>query len=213
MAVVERVEELSELKHMLCQIRWLGRRDALFDDRRRFRRCKPKFPDFVPRRPIERGRNVLRGEFCGHMLQERISVCARFTEDASGSYRGILRVRTSFAKEAERVLEVEGYDGLFGVLQHEVPQRADRDLRTDPKSLRFAQLRMSRIDFLLCGRNQLIKQIVCLNSESFPSAHADERARLFLFCQVVAELCRAAWRQHHHPVGKMCEMVGSFCVT
>src|SRR5579885_70986 len=30
--VIEGVEELSELKHMLCQIRWLGRRDALFDD-------------------------------------------------------------------------------------------------------------------------------------------------------------------------------------
>ena len=46
-AVVERIEELRELKSMLGEVGWFGSRDALINYVRSLGRCEPELPDLV----------------------------------------------------------------------------------------------------------------------------------------------------------------------
>ena len=71
---------------------------------------------------------------------------------------------------------------------------------------------MARIYFLFCRRDQLVEQIIRLNSESLSPANSDEGLRLVFFAQAIAKLGRAAWSQHDHSVREVREMVGSFPV-
>ena len=144
---------------------------------------------------------------------ESLGIDSGLTENAGGAHDGILRVRSGLAFEAQRLFEIEGDHRLLGVLQHEVAQRADGDLRGDLLTLRLAQLRMARVDFLLRRGDELIEQIVGLHAETLAAADFDVGARLVFFAQVVAEFGGAARGQRDHLVGKMRVVVGGLAVA
>jgi hypothetical protein len=58
-------------------------------------------------------------------------VVPRLAEDVAGADHGVLNVGAGLALEAQRILEVEGDDGVARELEHEVAQRADGDLLGD----------------------------------------------------------------------------------
>ncbi len=64
-------------------------------------------------------------------------------EDAAGADYGVLDVGAGFSFEAERVFEVEGDDGIAGVLEHEVTQRSDGDGVGGCVALGFAEFGMA----------------------------------------------------------------------
>ena len=98
--------------------------------------------------------------------QKAVGIDARFLEDAGGADDSVLRVGSGFAFEAQGFFEVEGDDGLLGELQHEVAQRADRDLRGDRQALSIGELRMAGVDFVFRGGDQLVEQVVGFHAET-----------------------------------------------
>src|SRR5579864_3574852 len=134
MTMVEGVEQLGQLEDMLRQIRWFRGGNTLLDDRRSLGGGKPKLPDLVGILSGERSRQF---RLC-EVQRELIGLQASFAEDAAGADNRILRVWSGLALEAESIFEIERDDGLLGVLQHEVTQSPDGDLRGDTQAFRLA---------------------------------------------------------------------------
>src|SRR5690242_1840910 len=109
----------------------------------------------------------------GNIAGERFRISPRFPEDAGGPNHGVLRVRTGFSFKAEGVLEIEGDQRLFRVLEHEVAQGADRDLRCNPQAFRLVNFRVASIHFFFSGRDELIEQIVRFYAEPPAAAYPD----------------------------------------
>ena len=160
--------------------------------------------------PLNRSEKSLEIDF---PRRETIRIQPTLAENVCRPNHRVLRVRPSLALETQRVFEIKRDHRRLRVLQHEVTQRADRNLLRNLLPVVFRQLAIPRIHFLLCRRNQRVEQIVGFHPESLAPTDAYEGPRLVFFGQVVANLGRAAWSQHDHPVGQVREMVGSFTVT
>src|SRR2546425_761119 len=78
---------------------------------------------------------------------EAIRIQSTFAENIGSTHDGILGVRPRVALETQSVLKIEGDHRLFRELKHEVAQCADGELPSNAATLRFAQLRMTRIHF------------------------------------------------------------------
>ena len=122
-------------------------------------------------------------------------------------------IGAGFAFEAESVFEVEGDHGLLGVLQHEITQCADGDLRGDGFALGFAELRMTRVDFFFCRGDELVEQVVGLHAETSAATDFDVGAGFIFIAERVAEFGGAARGERDHLVGKMSVVVGGGVVT
>ena len=94
-------------------------------------------------------------------------------KDVGGAHDRVLRVRSGFALEGQRLLEVEGDDRLLGELQHEVAQRADGDLLADAQALLLVEFGMPAVHFLLRRGDQRVEQIVGLHAESLAPRNLD----------------------------------------
>src|SRR5581483_2945585 len=139
MAMVEVVEHLRQLEGMLGQVRRLAGRDALLYYQRRFGSRQPQLPDFVARLAAQVLRQIVAGRY---VLREVLRFESAFAKNVTGANHGVLCVRPGLTLEAERVLEIERDHGLLSELEHEIAQRADRDLPRNRRALVFAQLRM-----------------------------------------------------------------------
>src|SRR5258706_5969395 len=109
MAVIERVEELRELKSMLGEIRRLRSGDALTHDVGRFRRSQPESPEFIGVLTRQKSREVRGRGVTGNVPTESVGIDSGLLEDASRADYRVLRVGAGFAFVAERLFEVEGY--------------------------------------------------------------------------------------------------------
>src|SRR5262249_1021064 len=102
--VIEGIEQLCQLKHVFREVGWLSRCNALPDYVRGLGSSQPELPDFVSAFAIQiacqvRGRNAA-------LLGKIFGIDSCLPEDAAGAYNRILRVRTRFSLETERVFKV-----------------------------------------------------------------------------------------------------------
>src|SRR5579862_1709075 len=138
---------------MLREISRFGGCDALVNHVRSFRRRQPQFPDLVVALAAEMFREI------DVSRSEAIGIEPAFAKNVCCANHGILAVRTGLAFEAQCFFEIERDYRWLGVLEHEVAQRADRDLRSNSTTLGLTELRMTRIDFFLCRFNQRVQQV------------------------------------------------------
>src|SRR5215472_661523 len=111
-----------------------------------------------------------------------------FAKDFAGADDRILRVGPGLSFEAQRLLEVEGDHRAFGELEHEIAQRANRDLHGNIATLAFRHLGIPGVDFLLRRRDQGIDQVIGLHAKALAARDLDERPFPILWRDFVAEL-------------------------
>ena len=107
----------------------------------------------------------------------------------AGADDGVLDVGPGLALEAQRVLEVEGDDGVAGVAQHEVAERAyARSVCDVARVHRVREIGVAGVDFGSGGGDQLVEQIVGLHAEALAARDLDVGTLLVLFADGVAEV-------------------------
>ena len=82
-------------------------------------------------------------------------------------------VRAGLALEAQRIFEVEGDDGIARELEHEVAQRADRDLPGDDRAALARRAKSGACRLRLRGGDELVDQVVGLDAEALAAADFD----------------------------------------
>src|SRR5713101_10021252 len=105
--MVKRIEKLSELESMLCQVGRLGCGNTLVNNVGSPGSRQPEFPNFVA---------VFAGKiFCqfsdrnavGQAFAKLVRIKAALAEDVGGAHYRILRIRAGLTFEAQRFFEIE----------------------------------------------------------------------------------------------------------
>ncbi len=124
-----------------------------------------------------------------------------------------MNVGPGLALEAQSILEVEGDDRVARELEHEVAQRADGDLPGDFLAFRFVASRLARVYFGTGRRDELVDQVVGLDTETLASADLDVGPGQVLVGNVVAQFDGAARSERYHFVAEMDIAVGLFGIS
>src|SRR6185369_1268957 len=166
--IVKRAERLRERERVLRQYRELQRPNHLVDDFIEPRRLQNKRPELMTIGAVE-----FVGWRVAQCLDYRRLVDAvtlmQVLKDLVRAHDGVLNVWTALAFEAERLLEVERNHLASRELDHEIPNRGNRDHPRDALAFVHVEFGVARADLTARGRDQRVEQIVCFHAEPFSS--------------------------------------------
>src|ERR1039458_1399939 len=171
--------------------------------------AQPEGPDIFGSFAFEICGGIDAGEFSQHGLRRGSALA----EDVARTDHGVLNVGPGLALEAQSILEVEGDDRVARELEHEVAQRADGDLPGDFLAFRFVASRLARVYFGTGRRDELVDQVVGLDTETLASADLDVGPGQVLVGNVVAQFDGAARSERYHFVAEMDIAVGLFGIS
>ena len=182
--VIEAVEELRQVVHVLGEQRELEIGDRLPDD------LPPPgaLEDQVPQTIVDLGAL----ERLDLVLAETTLAAPllQLVEDLLGAYRRVLEIRTGVALEGQRLVEIKGQYPVAGLAGHEIAQGADGDHLRPVGDIEPGRRRPSiRSTTAVLGRvGEDIEELVGLDADAAAARHLD----IGLFHLLVGETERAS---------------------